>query len=100
MPPPEKRRKKSHARAKSSGGSGGDGRAWEALDPPLTEWVLRAVTEGMGLEKMTPVQASVIPLAMGNKDVVCEVCWLNYKKKPHFFFFFFNVVVFVLLFLS
>ena len=48
-------------------------RAWEALTPPLTEWILDAVRD-MGLERMTPVQASTIPLFMGNKDVVVEVC--------------------------
>jgi ATP-dependent RNA helicase DDX55/SPB4 len=50
----------------------GASRAWDALTPELSEWVLNAVA-AMGFEKMTPVQASTIPLFMGNKDVVVEV---------------------------
>ena len=47
-------------------------RAWEALTPPLAEWILDAVSS-MGFNRMTPVQASTIPLFMGHKDVVVEV---------------------------
>jgi ATP-dependent RNA helicase DDX55/SPB4 len=43
-----------------------DPRAWDALTPPLAEWILDAVTT-MGFGRMTPVQASTIPLFMGNK---------------------------------
>ncbi|KAM5448529.1 ATP-dependent rRNA helicase spb4 [Microsporum audouinii] len=46
-------------------------RAWEALTPSLSQWILDAVS-AMGFSRMTPVQASVIPLFMGNKDVVVE----------------------------
>lgn len=46
-------------------------RAWEALTPPLSEWILDAISS-MGFHQMTPVQASTIPLFMGNKDVVVE----------------------------
>ncbi|KAL1638640.1 ATP-dependent rRNA helicase spb4 [Diplodia intermedia] len=46
-------------------------RAWDSLAPPLSEWVLDAVSS-MGFERMTPVQASAIPLFMGYKDVVVE----------------------------
>jgi len=49
-----------------------DPRAWDALTPPLAEWILDAIA-AMGFVKMTPVQASCIPLFMGNKDVVVEV---------------------------
>ena len=49
-----------------------DPRAWDAMTPPLAEWVLDAIT-AMGFARMTPVQASTIPLFMGNKDVVVEV---------------------------
>lgn len=49
-----------------------DPRAWDALTPPLAEWILDAITS-MGFGRMTPVQASTIPLFMGNKDVVVEV---------------------------
>lgn len=45
--------------------------AWSAIEPPLSPWLLDAVTT-MGFAKMTPVQASTIPLFMGNKDVVVE----------------------------
>ena len=69
-------------------------RAWEALTPPLAEWILDAVSS-MGFKRyidsnlpalghfqknvliwrifsMTPVQASTIPQFMKNKDVVVE----------------------------
>lgn len=48
-------------------------RAWEALTPPLAEWILDAVAS-MGFKRMTPVQASTIPLFTASKDVVVEVC--------------------------
>ena len=47
-------------------------RAWEALTPPLAEWILDAVSN-MGYRRMTPVQASTIPEFMRNRDVVVEV---------------------------
>jgi len=47
-------------------------RAWDALKPPLAEWILDAVST-MGFAQMTPVQAATIPHFMGNKDVVVEV---------------------------
>lgn len=47
-------------------------RAWEALTPPLSEWLLDAVSS-KGFNRMTPVQASTIPLFMTHKDVVVEV---------------------------
>ncbi|KAA6414541.1 MAG: ATP-dependent rRNA helicase spb4 [Lasallia pustulata] len=46
-------------------------RVWEALTPPLAEWILDAVSS-MGFQRMTPVQASTIPLFMAHKDVVVE----------------------------
>lgn len=46
-------------------------RAWDALTPPLSEWILDA-TSAMGFSRMTPVQASTIPLFMAHKDVVVE----------------------------
>ncbi|KAL1971287.1 hypothetical protein VTN77DRAFT_239 [Rasamsonia byssochlamydoides] len=51
--------------------SSASSRAWDSLDPPLSEWVLDAVSS-MGFTRMTPVQASAIPLFMGHKDVVVE----------------------------
>jgi hypothetical protein len=56
-------------------GDGKDPRAWDALTPSLAEWILDAISS-MGFSRMTPVQASTIPLFMGNKDVVVEVCIL------------------------
>lgn len=47
-------------------------RTWEALAPRLSDWLLEAVSS-MGFSRMTPVQASTIPLFVGNKDVVVEV---------------------------
>jgi len=49
-----------------------DPRAWDALTPSLAEWILEAISS-MGFPKMTPVQASTIPLFTANKDVVVEV---------------------------
>ena len=46
-------------------------RAWGDLSPPLSEWVLDAVSS-MGFNRMTPVQAAAIPLFMSHKDVVVE----------------------------
>jgi ATP-dependent RNA helicase DDX55/SPB4 len=51
-------------------------RAWDALTPPLAEWILDAIAT-MGFSKMTPVQASTIPHFMGHKDVVVEVCAIH-----------------------
>ncbi len=47
-------------------------RTWEALTPPLADWILDAVSS-LGFKRMTPVQASTIPLFMAHKDVVVEV---------------------------
>lgn len=52
-------------------GSAGNSRAWEALTPALSEWILEAVSS-QGFVRMTPVQASTIPLFVGHKDVVVE----------------------------
>ncbi|RSL84235.1 ATP-dependent rRNA helicase SPB4 [Fusarium oligoseptatum] len=46
-------------------------RAWDALTPPLAEWIIDAVAT-MGFSQMTPVQAATLPHFMGNKDVVVE----------------------------
>ncbi|KAJ5211914.1 uncharacterized protein N7498_003560 [Penicillium cinerascens] len=46
-------------------------RAWDGLTPPLSQWTLDAVAS-MGFTRMTPVQASAIPLFMAHKDVVVE----------------------------
>ncbi|PKY08494.1 ATP-dependent rRNA helicase spb4 [Aspergillus campestris IBT 28561] len=51
--------------------SGTSARAWDGVNPPLSEWVLDAVSS-MGFTRMTPVQASAIPLFMAHKDVVVE----------------------------
>ncbi|PVH93001.1 ATP-dependent rRNA helicase SPB4 [Periconia macrospinosa] len=46
-------------------------RQWSALTPPLSEWILDAIS-AMGFTKTTPVQQATIPMFMGNKDVVVE----------------------------
>ncbi|KAG9692592.1 ATP-dependent rRNA helicase SPB4, partial [Aureobasidium melanogenum] len=46
-------------------------RAWDGLTPALSDWMLDAISS-MGFQRMTPVQASTIPLFMGHKDVVVE----------------------------
>ncbi|KAI9158601.1 ATP-dependent rRNA helicase SPB4 [Paramyrothecium foliicola] len=48
-----------------------DSRAWDALTPPLAQWILDAVST-MGFARMTPVQTATMPHFMGNKDVVVE----------------------------
>ena len=48
-----------------------DARLWTSIADSLSPWVLDAVST-MGFEKMTPVQASTIPLFIGNKDIVVE----------------------------
>lgn len=48
-----------------------DIRAWDALTPPLAEWILDYLSSS-GFERMTPVQAAVIPLFSASKDVVVE----------------------------
>lgn len=60
------------SQAKLDVGAASSSRAWEALTPSLAEWILDAVSS-MGLKRMTPVQASTIPLFTGHKDVVVEV---------------------------
>ncbi|KAI9811757.1 MAG: ATP-dependent rRNA helicase spb4 [Pycnora praestabilis] len=54
-----------------SKGPGSSSRAWEALTPSLSEWILDAMT-AQRFSRMTPVQASTIPLFMAHKDVVVE----------------------------
>ncbi|KAJ3752135.1 DEAD-domain-containing protein [Lentinula raphanica] len=44
---------------------------WSSLPEPLTPWILDVI-ESMGHTRMTPVQASTIPLFMKHKDVVVE----------------------------
>lgn len=46
-------------------------RTWESLTPPLSQWILDALAS-MSFTRMTPVQASTIPLFMAHKDVVVE----------------------------
>ena len=48
-----------------------DLRAWDALTPPLSDFILDAV-QSMGFSRMTPVQAAVLPLFRKNSDVVVE----------------------------
>lgn len=48
-----------------------DTRAWTSIVPPLSQWLLDGLNS-MGFARMTPVQASTIPLFLGNKDTVVE----------------------------
>lgn len=46
---------------------------WEGLDPALTPWILRAIHEDFGFQSLTPIQRSLIPLAIArNKDLLVE----------------------------
>ncbi|KAF7550340.1 hypothetical protein G7046_g8040 [Stylonectria norvegica] len=46
-------------------------RAWDALTPPLADWIIDAVST-QGFAQMTPVQAATIPHFLAHKDVVVE----------------------------
>ncbi|PWW80229.1 DEAD-domain-containing protein [Tuber magnatum] len=48
-----------------------DPQSWASLTPPLSPW-LHTALQTLSFERMTPVQASTIPLFLGNKDVVVE----------------------------
>lgn len=49
-----------------------DPRAWDALTPPLADWILDAINSNGWGARMTPVQAAAIPLFRRNVDVVVE----------------------------
>ncbi|CCF57758.1 hypothetical protein KAFR_0D01120 [Kazachstania africana CBS 2517] len=44
---------------------------WDSLNYELLPWIKNAI-EVMGYDQMTPVQASTIPMFVGNKDVVVD----------------------------
>jgi hypothetical protein len=48
-------------------------KSFEALTPELSSWILD-FAQSSGFARTTPVQAMAIPLLMGNKDLVVEVC--------------------------
>ena len=48
-------------------------KSFEALTPELSSWILD-YTKSMNFTRTTPVQGMAIPLLMGNKDLVVEVC--------------------------
>lgn len=48
-----------------------DPRAWDALTPPLADWLLDAI-QSNGWTRMTPVQAACISMFRKNTDVVVE----------------------------
>lgn len=45
--------------------------SWHSVKPILSEYVLKTIEE-LGFSKMTPVQASCIPLLLKNKDVAAQ----------------------------
>lgn len=49
-----------------------DPRAWDALTPPLADWILDSINSNGWGARMTPVQAATIPLFRRNTDVVVE----------------------------
>ncbi|PSR85598.1 ATP-dependent rRNA helicase SPB4 [Coniella lustricola] len=49
-----------------------DLRAWDALTPPLADWILDSINSNGWGARMTPVQAATIPLFRRNTDVVVE----------------------------
>ncbi|KAJ6257048.1 ATP-dependent rRNA helicase spb4 [Drechslerella dactyloides] len=60
----------SKSKPSSASAAAADKQLWTSLTT-LSPWLLDAVAT-MGFTKMTPVQASTIPLFLGNKDVVVE----------------------------
>jgi ATP-dependent RNA helicase DDX55/SPB4 len=48
-------------------------KSFEALTPELSSWILD-YARSMNFTRTTPVQGMAIPLLMGNKDLVVEVC--------------------------
>jgi ATP-dependent RNA helicase DDX55/SPB4 len=46
--------------------------SFSTIRPALSEAALLAVSEGMGFQQPTPVQAAAIPLFLSNKDVLVE----------------------------
>ncbi|KAJ9150026.1 RNA helicase [Pleurostoma richardsiae] len=48
-----------------------DQRSWQALTPPLAEWILDYLNSN-GFSKPTPVQMATLPLFLRNSDVVVE----------------------------
>jgi ATP-dependent RNA helicase DDX55/SPB4 len=61
------------------------GSRFKDLSPPLSKNVLKVVNS-LGFTSMTPVQAAVIPLFLGNKDVAAEVrkklCSVSCQRIP------------------
>lgn len=71
-PTKSKASSKAAAKKESAAAAGvQDARLWTSLKPPLSPWLQDAL-QTMDFKKMTPVQAGVVPLFLGNKDVVVE----------------------------
>jgi superfamily II DNA/RNA helicase len=69
---PEKSKKSKSSKSKASADAAVESaRLWTSLKPPLSPWLQDALLT-MDFKKMTPVQAGVVPLFLGNKDVVVE----------------------------
>ncbi|PWZ00287.1 DEAD-domain-containing protein [Testicularia cyperi] len=45
---------------------------WSKLSVPVTPWVRSFISDDLGFQQMTPVQASTIPLFLSHKDVIVE----------------------------
>jgi ATP-dependent RNA helicase DDX55/SPB4 len=55
-------------------------KSFEALTPELSSWILD-YTRSMNFTRTTPVQGTAIPLLMGNKDLVVEVCYTSARQE-------------------
>ena len=53
---------------------------FSSLKPKLSPELLSAIENVEKFEFMTTVQSHVIPLFMGNKDVMCEACTGNLES--------------------
>jgi ATP-dependent RNA helicase DDX55/SPB4 len=47
--------------------------SWKAIQPKLSDTVMKIIHEKFKFETMTPVQAATIPKFLENKDVAVEV---------------------------
>ena len=58
---------------------------FSSLKPKLSPELLSAIENVEKFEFMTTVQSHVIPLFMGNKDVMCEACTGNSETYLTFY---------------
>jgi superfamily II DNA/RNA helicase len=58
---------------------------WKNLQPALSEPIMRVLTERLGFDQMTPVQAATLPKFLQHKDVAVEVRAMSGRRTTPFF---------------